>query len=190
MQTLPPTPVSSGSHVANNTEHLTQDACASCEFLKKQKLISSFLYKAYFIFECLSGESYCKINASPKNVYRLIPCGKKYNYSRIVQTTIYMLRGTTSPPPAPSPISQAFHAPLAYEVPGGRFSYLITVPAQALDGNTAEARNVGGRLSAHLAHFKAVVNGASCEDKTPGRMLSRTRARDCLQQTGARGRPM
>ena len=72
-----------------------------------------------------------------------------------VQTTIYMLCGTTSPPPAPSPISQAFHAPLAYEVPGGRFSYLITVPAQALDGNTAEARNVGGRLSAHLAHFKA-----------------------------------
>ena len=50
--------------------------------------------------------------------------------------------------------------------------------------------HIGDESKLHLAHFKAVVNGASCEDKTPGRMLSRTRARDCLQQTGARGRPM
>ena len=83
-----------------------------------------------------------------------------------------MLRGTTILPPAPSPISHTFHAPLAYEVPGGRFSYLITVAAQALDRNTAEARNVGGRLPAHLAHFKAVVNDASSKDTIPGRMLS------------------
>ena len=83
-----------------------------------------------------------------------------------------MLHGTTIPPPAPSPVSQTFSAPLAYEVPGGRFSYLITVPDLALDRNTAEARRVGGRLPAHLAYFKAVVNDASCKDKTPGRMLN------------------
>lgn len=108
----------------------------------------------------------------PKSMYRLIPYGKKQNCSRNVQPSVYMLRGTTIPPPAPSPVSQTFHTPLAYEVPGGRFSYLITVLAPALDRNTAEARRVGGRLPAHLAYFKAVVNDASCKDKTPGRMLN------------------